>query len=454
MLKVASLHLFGSSGFRGVFNSEATPELIYKICYALALSLGGGDVLVGWDTRTTSPLLALNASSGLVAGGSHAKLVGLIPTPGLAYVSRLAKAGVMITASHNPPEYNGIKLFNSDSSSYSPGQYLQVEQKLDDLPREISWKSLGCFSYDHEQVNTYLDALLRGVSFSRNFSIVLDPGGGAMCGIARNVLRQLGCSIHAINDMPDGFFKSRPSEPSESTLGQLSAHVKLHSAQGGFAYDGDGDRVVAVDERGRYVSPDSLIASYANYLIRKRKGIVVVNVDTSACVDKAVEEAGGKTIRARVGDVFVAEKIKLSSAIFGAEPCGAWIHPDFSLSPDGLLSTIRLLNALDEEDVTLSEFSSRFKPGVLIRDKIFCKNELKNKAMLKISAELDKLDYVKREIVDGVWLCFEDYSWLLVRPSGTEPYLRITVESGDPHKAQHMMDLCRTIVARSLEALQ
>ncbi|RLE50589.1 MAG: hypothetical protein DRJ31_00760 [Candidatus Methanomethylicota archaeon] len=444
------MSLLGSSGFRGIFGQDLTPDIVVKICWAFA-SLDKNSVVIGWDTRLTSPLLALHAAVGVISAKSVAKLAGLMPTPALAYVSKRADAGIMITASHNPPEYNGVKLFNPDTSSLTPEQYQVVEQRLSH-PLSFDWKELKHVDFSNDLLEDYKTALLKERTLLPK-PIAIDPGGGAMCKIAANALKQLGATVHAINDEPDGLFKARSSEPSPEALQLLSEYVRGNSLYCGFAFDGDGDRVVVVDEKGTYVPPDSLIAAYASYVIKKSSNkVVVVNLDTSYCVDKAVEEAGGSVVRTKVGDVFIAEKLKQVKGVFGAEPCGAWIHPDFSLCPDGLLSTIRLLSALDELDVSMSEFVSRYKPGIMLREKVRCENKLKKAAMEKITSRLEDMDYVKKETIDGVWMRFKDYSWLLVRPSGTEPYIRVTVEAGDSERANSLLRNAMEIVRTAVEA--
>jgi len=447
------LSIFGSSGFRGVFGYDLKPELITKISWAFT-SLGKNSVVIGWDTRLSSPLLALSAAIGVVEAGGLAKLAGMMPTPALAYISRNDDAGIMITASHNPPEYNGIKLFDSDSSSLTPIQYSLVEQRMALYSSAYDWRNLGLVAFSSNLLESYVSSLLNEGPLMQR-AIAVDPGGGALCELASNVLKQLGCHVKAINDKPDGLFKARPSEPSPEALRQLSECIKDHSLSCGFAFDGDGDRVVVVDENGRVTQPDSLIAAYASYVVeRSRNKVVVVNLDTSFCVDLAVEKAGGKVVRTKVGDVFITEQLKQLHGVFGAEPCGAWIHPDFSLCPDGLLSTVRLLKVLDEVKEPVSSFCSKYSPGIMLRDKVSCENKLKSDVMQKVRVYADNIKYSKMETIDGIWLRLEDYSWMLIRPSGTEPYIRISVEAKDHKLAKDLLEKAKDIVKKSIEAVR
>ncbi len=446
--------LFGSSGIRGLFESEVTPLLALKLGAALPqLPRGVKHLVLGWDSRTSGHSLALAVAAGAMANGCDVTLAGLVPTPALAYLARFFDAGVMVTASHNPPEYNGLKVFIKDGSSLPEEECSLVEVFLLKGSPQVSSKP-GSLRCAENLVERYIDEVLRTVSLARSWRIAIDPGCGASGYVALKIFQSLGCQVYALNTQPDGFFPARRSEPDEESLSALSRYVALKGLDLGFAYDGDADRVVAVNSKGRVVQQDSLLASYAHYAVANAgSGTVVVNVDTSACVDVAVEEAGGKILRTKVGDVFIAEELRRIGGVMGGEPCGAWIHPWFSLAPDGVLSSVLILKALEELDLKLEEFTSKYKPFTMLRGKLPCPNHLKRAALEKVEELASNVfkDVTHVSKVDGLRLEFSDKSWVLIRPSGTEPIMRVTVEGITSNRANNLFSQAKNIVERAIK---
>jgi phosphoglucosamine mutase len=216
----------------------------------------------------------------------------------------------------------------------------------------------------------------------------------------------------------------------------LSAVVKILDADGGLAYDGDGDRVAFIDEEGNFADFDQVLAAYAAHVVKENGGgTVVTSVEASMSVEKMVERHGGKVVRTKVGDVYVAEMMKKRNALFGGEPCGAWIHPRLNYCPDGILSSVLLLKALENENKSLAEFVAETPKYPILRENFSCKNGLKEEAVEKMGERLKSVFQTYREFlkVDGVRLVLED-GWLLVRASGTEPVVRLTVQ-GESLKA-------------------
>jgi len=446
--------LFGSSGIRGLFESEVTPLLALKLGAALPqLPRGVKHLVLGWDSRTSGHSLALAVAAGASAYGCDVTLAGLTPTPVLAYLTRFFDMGVMVTASHNPPEYNGLKVFIRDGSSLPEEECTFVEEFLLKGSPQAPSKP-GSLESAEDLVIHYIDEVLRAVSLKRCWRVAIDPGCGSSGYIALKIFQSLGCQVYALNTQPDGFFPARRSEPDEESLSTLSRYVALKGLDLGFAYDGDADRVVAVDSKGRVVQQDSLLASYAHYAAAKAgSGTVVVNVDTSACVDVAVEDAGGRVFRTKVGDVFIAEELKSAGGVMGSEPCGAWIHPWFSLAPDGIFSSVLILKALEELNLKLEEFTSKYKPFTVLRGKLPCPNHLKRAALEKVEELASNAfkDVTNVSKVDGLRLEFSDKSWVLIRPSGTEPIMRVTVEGITSNRANNLFSQARNIVERAIK---
>jgi len=430
--------LFGSSGVRGLVNIDLTPVLVSKIGLAISTFSGAGKILVGRDTRVSGLMVENALVSGLLAGGVKVNCLGVVPTPVLAYLTEEleADAGVMITASHNPPEYNGIKIFNGEGVAYNEESQNEIERIVENESFELAdWRNIGEVSFVDESC-LYIEMIRKNVKLTKKWHVIVDPGCGATCHIAPASLRNLGCKITAINAQPDGFFPGRSPEPNAESLKPLAKTVKDLGGDIGIAYDGDGDRVAFVDEGGCFVDFDRVLAAYAAHVVNRHSSrVVVTNVEASMCVEKMVEAHGGKVVRTKVGDVYVAEAMKRHDAVFGGEPCGAWIHPQFHYCPDGILSSVLFLKALEDEGKKLSEFVSETPRYQTIRENVACRNELKQKVMEKVEGGLSVLFPSCKQVstVDGVRLSLED-GWILVRASGTEPFIRLTVE-GESLKA-------------------
>jgi phosphoglucosamine mutase len=244
-----------------------------------------------------------------------------------------------------------------------------------------------------------------------------------------------------LNAQPDGFFPARSSEPTAESLRPLCRITRRLGADLGVGYDGDGDRVAFVDEEGQFVDFDRVFAAYAAFAVKKEGGgTVVTNVEASMCVEKMVESQGGKVVRTKVGDVYISETMKDNGAVFGGEPCGAWIHPKFHYCPDGILSSVLLLKALEDESKKLSEFVAGSPKFLTLRENVLCKNELKYVAVKKVGERL-RLAFPKHNdfsTVDGIRLALAN-GWILVRASGTEPVIRLTVEGESLKVAKEIM---------------
>jgi phosphoglucosamine mutase len=217
--------------------------------------------------------------------------------------------------------------------------------------------------------------------------------------------------------------------------------VRTLGADVGMGYDGDGDRVAFIDEKGNFVDFDRALAAYAAHVVEENGGgIVATNVEASMCVEKMVEGYGGKVVRTKVGDIYVAEAMKKHKAVFGGEPCGAWIHPSFHYCPDGILSSVMLLKALEEKGEKLSEFIAETPQYQTLRENIVCKNELKLGVVAKVGERLRNVfpRYKEYSTVDGIRLALGN-GWILVRASGTEPLVRLTVEGESLKAANEIM---------------
>lgn len=457
------MKLFSTSGIRKKV-SEIPPKFVTNIGLAISKAIcnNSGSIIVARDARSSGSMLEHAICSGIIAGGCNVERKGILPTPALAYHTHKTKAcaGVMLTASHNPPEYNGIKVFDQTSMGLSPKDEEKIEKAYfdSDLPI-VSWDKFGA---DVEELgsNLYENMLLdaaANINFEKFNLVIADPGGGAGCEIINKIYNELGMNILSINSIYDPYFRNRLSEPEEKNLTDLIEHVKKNCSKHGdtglgLAYDGDADRCVAIDEKGRFVPLDVLIALYSKYIVEQNngKGLVVTHVDASMLIDKLVTNVGGKVDRTKVGDVAIGNMVSDKKAIFGGEPCGAWIHPKHHLCPDGPLTGLKILEWIAERG-PLYKLVDSVEDYPVNRAKIPCKNNFKQAVLAKVDDDLSSRDnYKSINKMDGIRISFEDDSWVLIRPSGTEPYFRVTSQAMTEKESKERLDYYSKIVKQEI----
>jgi phosphoglucosamine mutase len=447
--------LFGSSGVRGLVNVDLTPVLACRVGLAVATHSKARKALVARDTRVSGSMLEDAVVSGLLANGVDVSLVRVMPTPALAYLTKALNAdvGFMLTASHNPPQYNGIKIFNGNGLSYTDESQNAVEKIIAENNFAVAdWRGIGEASLV-DVSHLYIEMIRKAVALHKKWRVAVDPGCGATFDVGPAVLKATGCSVTALNAQPDGFFPARNSEPTAESLTDLAHVVKELGADVGIAFDGDGDRAAFIDDRGSFVDFDRSLAAYAAYALKRDGGgTVITNVEASMCFEKMAETLGGKVVRTKVGDIYISEAIKRSNAVFGGEPCGAWVHPQFHYCPDGPLSAVLLLKALEEENKSLREFIAGVPEYVTLRENIACENELKRKVVASIAKILKSAfpDYTDFSTVDGVRVALKS-GWFLIRASGTEPLIRLTVEGESLKAAKDIMSKGTALVKKHVE---
>jgi len=409
--------LFGSSGIRGLANKEITPGLALSV--GLAVGSLHGSAVIARDPRTSGEMIEHAVISGLLSAGCSVTRIGMVPTPTLAYAARNFSCGIMITASHNPSQYCGIKVWNRDGIAFDSRQQDEIESIIKDRTwKTAEWQNIGNV-YQADAIEDHARMILSKVGRT-SLKVVVDCGCGAASVITPYVLRRMGCTVITLNSQPDGFFPARDPEPVEKNLELLKKATLSFGADLGIAHDGDADRMMAVDGKGRYIEGDKLLAFFG---IRETKHSIVVPVDTSIMVDDVLK--GREIYRTRVGDVYIAEELKKRNAEFGGEPSGSWIFPGISLCPDGILAAARLVEIVQNEG-RLDALIDELPTYPMIRGAVLCSNENKAAAMKKIAESLRKIGEVTD--IDGIRVD-ADNGWILVRPSGTEPKIRITAEA-------------------------
>ena len=399
--------LFGSSGIRRKFD-QTLIDTALRVGSALAFR--SGDIVVGMDTRTTSPLLAHLLISGILGTGGTIRNAGVVPTPTVAFSSRTAQAGCMITASHNPEEYNGLKLFNRDGSSFTRVQQAEVEEQLG-TQHWTDWKHQGR-EYTFDAITPHKNAILDNVKINAGCSVILDCGNGAGCLLTPSLLSDAGVKTTCVNCNPSGYF-ARPSEPLKEHVSYIGEMVKKTGAGGAVVHDGDADRMMAFDNKGRYISGDHLLVLFARYLDAKR---VVTTSDASMTIEDCADVR-----RTPVGDAYVSEEL-LTWGDFGGEPSGAWIFPKISLCPDGPFAAALFCEMSSEWDIA-GEIDT-IPTYHLIRESFACETAREVLSQLGASSPTDGI-----RIADGD-------GWCLIRASGTEPKIRITAEGKTLAKAK------------------
>jgi phosphoglucosamine mutase len=420
------MKFFGSSGIRAVFDKD-----LLNLAFRVGLAVGGQykKVVIGRDTRTSSDAMKHAVIAGLLTAGARCCDAGVTPTPTLAYVTREFDAGVMITASHNPPEYNGLKLFNSNGSSFGTSQQAQIEEALSAESYEVAhWENIKNCRVYKGAITRHIEVITSCFKKTLKVKVAVDAGGGAAYEISPWLLEKLGCEVVALNCHPSGIFP-RGSEPSEANLSDLRRLVKDSGAAVGIAHDGDADRMMAVDERGRYIPGDKLLVLLA-------RAVGASEVVTTLDASMAIEEMSFHVRRTRIGDTWVSEELK-KGGDFGGETSGAWIFPSVYAAAiiASIASQYRLSELVDAIPVYPIRRGSVASDGVV---------------MPRLMSELKFLQPASVSNTDGLKLGFTD-GWLLVRPSGTEPKIRLTAEAKTENRAQQLYDEGLSAVRNSIK---
>ncbi len=446
--------LFGTNGVRGVVNRELTPETVLRLS-ASAGHLLGREIAVGRDGRTSSEMLARAAISGLLSVGCRVHDMGLLPTPTLQYAVKHLNlnGGIMITASHNPPEFNGVKVILGDGVE-APRE---IEEQIERIyfsggPPLKPWGEIGSVS-GFNPVDIYIEGVLKHVDVAtirrRRFRVVLDPGNGVAALTAPELARRLGCEVYTINADIDGAFPGRGSEPRPENLEGLSRLVKSVDADLGVAFDGDGDRAIFVDEEGMIHWGDRSFALVARDYLKRHPGEAIATpVSSSKMIEEVALEAGGSVVWTRVGSIVVSRTMLNKGINLGGEENGGIFYGPHQPVRDGGMALALILDILAREERKLSELLGELPRYVQRKERIPCPNELKRRVL---EALRGRVEAERVETIDGVKLWFSDGSWILIRPSGTEPIYRIYAEAETESRLNEMVEEYRRLLEELIE---
>ena len=446
--------LFGSSGIRGLANIDITPTLAQRVGVAIATTYEGGTTVIGRDARLTGPMLESALTSGVNAAGGDVIQVGLVPTPVVAWMINEtgSESGVAVTASHNPPTYNGLKVFNSGGVSLTINEQLMLEELLEEERYDwATWNQVGSVE-EIDVIEPYVDMLAESINIDSEYVVGLDCFCGATSTLAPIAFAEFPVKTYYINAVPDGKFPAGNPEPTKASLQRLGEYMKQKKCDIGFGFDGDGDRVMLVGSDGAMVDPDRALAAYAGYVVeRNGGGTVVTHVGASMSIDTMVKEIGGEVVRTPVGDSFITEAMLEHNAVFGGEPVGAWVFPEHHMCPAGVLGALKVLEALDYLDKSLDEFIEAAPVYPLDRAKMECGNDRKQSTMKAINENYQVAfkDAESISSVDGVRI-ETSVGWTLIRPSGTEPLIRITVEGKTKKDVGYLMEKSKELVRKAM----
>ncbi len=445
--------LFGTDGVRGIVNEELTPDKALRVGQALGAYLGENSrILIGRDVRAGGEMLFHAVAAGLISQGVRVYYAGYIPTPGLQYIVKKHDdfdAGVMITASHNPPEYNGIKVIGGNGVEIDRDREKEIEDIYFSMRfRKTGWTSLlhDMKKYD-DAIDEYVEGMLSQLDAdlisSRGFKVVVDPANSVGSLVTPRLLRRLGVKVYTLNGHLDPLFPGREPEPTVDSLTELARTVRELGADLGVGHDGDADRAILVDDNGRIWWGDrsgSLLARYASEKWRNLPRRVYTGVSSSILVEEYLSRYGIEVRWTPVGSVVISHLIMSEGgAVAGFEENGGYMHPPHQIVRDGAMKTALFLEMMAAEKRKASELFDELPVYYPLKTKIPMPRD---KALLVVDALRNEYSSYKMVTIDGLKVFGEDY-WFLVRPSGTEPVLRIMLEAKSREKALALLETLR-----------
>ena len=432
---------FGTNGIRGVFSEDFTLEFVHDMTLALGTYFEKGPILIGYDGRESSPVICKIITSSLNSIGIDCNVAGIVPTPCLEFAVKTLgySGGIMITASHNPPQYNGIKPAASDGVEISREDELIIE----DIYSKKTWitnpEKWGITGEETRTIETYLNGIISQINSklieSKRFKVVLDLGNGAQIVSAPNFCKSIKCETILVNETLDGTFPGRGSEPTPQNLSILSKTVIKNKADFGIAFDGDGDRSIFCDELGNILTGDKSALILIQHILNKNpNSLVVTCLNSGSNTELLAKKYNSKVIRTKVGSVEVSRKMLSTNASIGFEENGGFMFGKHNQVRDGCMSLALMLDLLSTTNDSLSDRISKLLPSFTTKDKIQCSSQDAEKIILSLKDEFPQSD-----ISDGIKIIIDSKNWVMIRPSGTEPIIRIYAESDGQEKLEALM---------------
>ncbi len=442
------------SGVRGIIGDSLTPEVALSFARAFGTYIKGGKVVVARDTRPSGEQLKQSICLGLLNTGCEIIDVGIATTPTLLLMIKqlAANGGVVITASHNPAQWNGLK-FASSEGTFLKGQeveeFLNIwRQKEFNLVNKdnLQYKeSIDCKDAARRHIDKILNYINAEVIRKRKFTVALDSCNGAGSVITPMLLKELDCNVILINTEPNGLFPHNP-EPIAENLKELCNIVKTKKAEIGFAQDADADRLAIVSEKGECIGEEYTLALAVQFVLKKKSGIVVTNLSTTKAVDDIAQQYNSSVIRTKIGEINVVTEMKSNNAIIGGEGNGGVIVPEIVYGRDSLAGIGMILQHLAETKLSISQLVATIPQYKMVKKKL---EYPENKINMFLEKVKDKYKDESINLEDGIKINFED-SWVHIRPSNTEPIIRVIAEAKTLEEAE---ELCEDVLGLEIRHL-
>ncbi len=446
-------HIFRAYDIRGIYGQDLTEEVARLVGLAYGTLLGNkGKLVVGRDVRISGEVLAKAVAEGLSQAGCDVLELGVVTTP-MVYFSTIhfkTDGGVQVTASHNPPEWNGFKLVKPGGATLSAGAGMEQlkEMILKKKYREAERKG---WIEKVDAVTPYVDFMTSKFRFERRLTIAVDYSNGAVTIPFPKIAEKLGLELKAINDVPDGRFPGHLPEPNEETLKDLQRFVVEVGADFGVGFDGDGDRAVFVDDRGRIVPGDLTLAIYVKHL--DKKGKVVYDVSSSSALREVIIENGCTPVEIRVGRAFILNAVRELNAVIGGEKSNHFYFPEIWGFDDAVYATLRMAEILSKTGRKLSELVDEIPkyPATPIRT-FDCPDEIKSRVVEEIARQYEG-KAAKVSTIDGVKAYFDD-GWVLIRPSNTMPQIKMTAEAKTEKRLNEIVKEAEELIRETVKKFQ
>lgn len=443
--------LFGTNGIRGIFGQDLNLEFIHDISLSIATYFKKGPILIGYDGRDSSPVIAKVISAAINSSGLDCNIAGLVPTPCLEYAIKSLEysGGIMITASHNPPQYNGIKPVASDGVEISREDELIIEEIYFNK-KWISSESWGKTGTETRAKRAYYDGIMNHIDtasiISKKLKVALDLGNGAQTVTAPELCKELGCKVYSVNETIDGNFPGRGSEPTPQNLEALSRCVQENSCDFGVAFDGDGDRSLICDELGNVLTGDKSALLLSKFLLAKFPSSKIVTcLNSGSAIEEIAKQADSQVIRTKVGSVEVSRKMVPINALIGFEENGGFMFGRHNQVRDGAMTMCLVLNLLAKSGQKLSALTKELPPSFTTKDKVSCTKEQSIRLIKTLKEQNPSAD-----TTEGIKINIDSKNWIMVRPSGTEPIVRIYAEASSQEKLDELMSKYMKIVTLAL----
>ena len=447
---------FGTNGIRGVFSEDLTLEFVHDMTLAIGTYFvqkeekKTGQILIGYDGRESSPVICKIVSSALNSIGIDCNVAGIVPTPALEFAVKTLgySGGIMITASHNPPQYNGIKPAAKDGVEISREDELIIEDiymKKKWIKKNIEHNNSGNWGItgkEQRTIQTYLQGIISQIDSklieSKNFRVVLDLGNGAQAVSAPDFCKILKCESILINQNIDGMFPGRGSEPTPQNLSELSKTVIENNADLGIAFDGDGDRSIFCDDKGDILTGDKSALLLTQHILQKNpNSLIITCLNSGSDIETLAEKFNSKVIRTKVGSVEVSRKMVPTGAIIGFEENGGFMYGRHNQVRDGCMTLALMLELLATGKTTKNSLSgevANLPPSFTTKDKVSCSPENVSKLISSLKEEFPNAD-----TTDGIKIAIDPKNWVMIRPSGTEPIVRVYAEAQSQEKLDTLM---------------